>query len=82
MVHQRQTASQSNCGRLSIYTGFRWRVLDSDHRAYDFNNLCVTNGSFMRAGGSVPCDWTIYANAFHAADKASASEAEFAKVAK
>ena len=29
----------------------------------------VTDGSSMPTGGSVPCTWTIYANAFRVAEK-------------
>jgi choline dehydrogenase-like flavoprotein len=35
---------------------------------YDVENLYVTDGSFMLAGGSVPHTWTIYANAFRVAE--------------
>ena len=43
-------------------------VLDADCRAHDVENLYITDGSFMPTGGSVPCTWTIYANAFRVAD--------------
>jgi choline dehydrogenase-like flavoprotein len=43
-------------------------VLDPDCRAHDVENLYITDGSFMPTGGSVPCTWTIYANAFRVAD--------------
>ncbi len=42
-------------------------VLDPDCRAYEVENLYVTDGSFMPTGGSVPYTWTIYANAFRVA---------------
>jgi choline dehydrogenase-like flavoprotein len=44
-------------------------VLDPDCRAHECENLFVTDGSFMPTGGSVPHTWTIYANAFRAADR-------------
>ncbi|MEE8386951.1 MAG: GMC family oxidoreductase [Acidiferrobacterales bacterium] len=44
-------------------------VLDADCRAYDVENLFVTDGSFMPTGGSVPHTWTIYANSFRVADR-------------
>jgi len=43
-------------------------VLDKNCRAHDVENLYITDGSFMPTGGSVPCTWTIYANAFRVAD--------------
>ncbi len=44
-------------------------VLDPDCRAFEAENLFVTDGSFMPTGGSVPHTWTIYANAFRVADR-------------
>ncbi len=43
-------------------------VLNADCQAHDVENLYITDGSFMPTGGSVPCTWTIYANAFRVAD--------------
>ncbi len=43
-------------------------VLDKNCKAYEIDNLFVTDGSFMPTGGSVPFTWTIYANAFRVAD--------------
>ncbi|MEA3278954.1 MAG: GMC family oxidoreductase [Pseudomonadota bacterium] len=44
-------------------------VLDRDCRAFDAENLFVTDGSFMPNAGSAPYTWTIYANAFRVADR-------------
>ncbi len=44
-------------------------VLDADCRAHDVENLYVTDGSFMPDAGNAPVTWTIYANAFQAADR-------------
>ncbi len=44
-------------------------VLDADCRAWECENLWVTDGSFMPTGGSIPFTFTIYANAFRVADK-------------
>ncbi len=44
-------------------------VLDPDCRAHEVENLFVTDGSFMPTGGSVPYTFTIYANAFRAAER-------------
>jgi choline dehydrogenase-like flavoprotein len=43
-------------------------VLDRNCKAHDLENLYVTDASFMPTGGSVPCTWTIYANAFRVAE--------------
>ncbi len=42
-------------------------VLDSNCKAYELENLYVTDASFMPTGGSVPYTWTIYANSFRVA---------------
>ena len=44
-------------------------VLDPDCRAWEVDNLYVTDGSFMPTGGSVPYTFTIYANAFRVAER-------------
>jgi choline dehydrogenase-like flavoprotein len=44
-------------------------VLNPDCRAWEVENLYVTDGSFMPSGGSVPYTFTIYANAFRVADR-------------
>lgn len=44
-------------------------VLDENCKAYDLDNLYVSDASFMPTGGSVPYTWTIYANSFRVADK-------------
>ena len=43
-------------------------VLDKNCRIHATDNVYVTDGSFMLAGGSVPYTWIIYANAFRVAD--------------
>ena len=43
-------------------------VLDRNCRAWELENLYVTDASFMPTGGSVPYTWSIYANAFRVAD--------------
>lgn len=43
-------------------------VLDKNCKAYELDNLYVTDASFMPTGGSVPYTWTIYANSFRVAD--------------
>ena len=44
-------------------------VLDPSCRAWDCENLYVTDASCMPTGGSVPYTFTVYANAFRVADK-------------
>lgn len=39
-------------------------------------NLYVTDGSFMPDAGNAPVTWTIYANAFQAADRISIGSAD------
>ncbi len=43
-------------------------VLDKNCRAWELENLYVTDASFMPTGGSVPYTWSIYANSFRIAD--------------
>ena len=43
-------------------------VLDKNCKAYELENLFVTDASFMPTGGSVPYTWSIYANSFRVAD--------------
>jgi len=44
-------------------------VLDKNCKAWELDNLYVTDASFMPTGGSVPYTWTIYANSFRVADE-------------
>jgi choline dehydrogenase-like flavoprotein len=44
-------------------------VLDPACRAWECDNLWVTDGSFLPSGGSVPFTFTIYANALRVADR-------------
>jgi choline dehydrogenase-like flavoprotein len=44
-------------------------VLDPDCRAWECENLFVTDGSCFPTGGAVPYTWTIYANAFRVAHR-------------
>ncbi len=43
-------------------------VLDRNCKAWDVENLYVSDGSFMPTGGSVPYTYTIYANSFRVAE--------------
>ncbi len=43
-------------------------VLNKNCKAYELDNLYVSDASFMPTGGSVPYTWSIYANAFRVAD--------------
>ena len=43
-------------------------VLDKTCKAWELENLYVSDASFMPTGGSVPYTWSIYANAFRVAD--------------
>lgn len=56
-------------GGCRFGTDPRTSVLDPSCRVHNVDNLYVSDGSFMPTGGSVPCTWTIYANAFRVADK-------------
>jgi choline dehydrogenase-like flavoprotein len=44
-------------------------VLDTDCRAWDFDNLYLTDGSFMPTSGSGNPTNTIEANSFRVADR-------------
>jgi choline dehydrogenase-like flavoprotein len=44
-------------------------VLDADCRAWQFDNLYVTDGSFMPSSGGGNPTLTIEANSFRVADK-------------
>jgi choline dehydrogenase-like flavoprotein len=44
-------------------------VIDPDCRMHGVENLFVADASFMPTGASVPCTWTIYANALRVGDK-------------
>jgi choline dehydrogenase-like flavoprotein len=44
-------------------------VLDPDCRAWEFDNLYVTDGAFMPTSGSANPTLTIQANAFRVADR-------------
>jgi len=43
-------------------------VLDKNCKAWELENLYISDASFMPTGGSVPYTWTIYANSFRIAD--------------
>ena len=43
-------------------------VLDKNCKAWEVENLYITDASFMPTGGSVPYTYTIYANSFRVAD--------------
>ena len=43
-------------------------VLDKTCKAWELENLYVSDASFMPTGGSVPYTWSIYANSFRIAD--------------
>ena len=43
-------------------------VLDKNCKAWDLENLYISDASFMPTGGSVPYTYTIYANSFRVAD--------------
>ena len=46
-------------------------VLDSDCRAWEFDNLYVTDGAFMPTSGGANPTLTIEANSFRVADQLS-----------
>ena len=52
-------------------------VLDKNCKAWELDNLFVTDASFMPNGGSVPYTWTIYANSFRVAGYISNSLENF-----
>ncbi len=52
-------------------------VLDKNCKAWDVENLYVTDGSFIPTGGSVPYTYTIYANSFRVAEAIKQDKAFF-----
>lgn len=52
-------------------------VLDKNCKAWDVENLYVTDGSFIPTGGSVPYTYTIYANSFRVAEAIKKDKAFF-----
>ena len=53
---------------ISMLSDQRSSVIDPDCHMHGVENLFVADASFMLTGKSVPCTWTIYANALHVGD--------------